>query len=336
VSMSSRLLAGWYAPRLPLWLWPLAPASLIFRVLVALRRAGYRSGFLRAARMPVPVCVIGNVTVGGTGKTPLTIALAEMLAARGWRPGLVTRGYRAGRQEPRPVEQWSSCEDAGDEALLLAAAGFPVWAGRDRVAAAQGLVRQHPEVNLLLCDDGLQHYALRRDVELVVVDATRGFGNGWLLPAGPLREPAARAAEAAAVVWHAGAEALAPADARWIMRLEGDEFVQVADSRRRARAPEFAGKRVVAVAGIGNPQRFFGYLAGLGVAAQTHAFPDHHRYSRGDLAFPEADVILLTAKDAVKCRGQIDPRWWVLPVRAKIPAELIECIEEKLRGSKTA
>lgn len=336
MSLGERLLGAWYEARLSPWLWPMVPVALVFRALVALRRFAYRRGILRTEAMPVPVCVVGNLSVGGTGKTPLIIALAEAFARRGWSPGLVTRAYGAARQDARPIAAAGPCHESGDEALLLAATGLPVWAGRDRAAAAEGLLRAHPEVDVLFCDDGLQHYALARDVELVVVDAARAWGNGWLLPAGPLREPRSREREATATIWHTSAGAPAPSGPCWKMELEGEEFQQLVDLRRRAHAGDFADKRVVAVAGIGNPERFFRHLAHLGLVFEQHPFPDHHRFSLADLAFPRADVILMTAKDAVKCGGHSDPRLWVLPVRAKLPAGLVECIEEKLHGSKTA
>jgi len=195
-----RLEAAWYAPRLAPLATLLLPLSWLFAAVVALRRWLYRRGALRSARLPVPVVVIGNVTVGGTGKTPLVIALARALAERGRHPGIVSRGYGASGAAPREVTAGAEPADVGDEPLLLAAAGAPVFVARDRAAAARALLAAHPACDVVLADDGLQHYALARDVEVVVVDGTRGFGNGRLLPSGPLREPASRADAADAVV----------------------------------------------------------------------------------------------------------------------------------------
>ncbi|MBI3149998.1 MAG: tetraacyldisaccharide 4'-kinase [Betaproteobacteria bacterium] len=334
--LEQHLVEAWYAPRLRLRLLPLVPLALVFAALVAVRRAAYRAGLLRCARLEVPVCVVGNVCVGGTGKTPLVLALAEALVARGWHPGLITRAYGSRLSAPRMVVPQSTAEDVGDEALLLRDSGCPVWAGRDRVATARALLDARPECDLIISDDGLQHYALARDAELVVVDAQRGFGNGWPLPAGPLREPRNRLIEATAVVVHAHAAAAAPAHAKWIMRLEGARFEQLRAPEVTAEAAHFHNLRVVAVAGIGNPQRFFSSLAALGIVAETHAFPDHHFYQPADLVFPQAEAILLTAKDAVKCRQFADHRFWVLPVRAIVPDALVNLLEEKLRGSKAA
>lgn len=336
MSLAATLLAAWYAPRLKLWLWPFVPGALAFRFLAAMRRGAYRRGLLRSTRLPVPVCVVGNLSVGGTGKTPLVIALAEALVQRGWRPGLITRGYRSAKVAPRVVTPASAPIEVGDEALLLARTGLPVWVGVDRAAVARALLAAHPHCDVIISDDGLQHYRLARDLELVVVDTARGWGNGWLLPAGPLREPRQRAEEAYAVIWNESPGAAAPANARWRMHLIAQDFVQLVSPANRCGAGDFSGKRTVAVAGIGHPERFFATLATLGIKAEVYPFPDHHFFTARDLAFPEADLILLTAKDAVKCQGLADPRIWVLPVRASLPEELLNQIEEKLSGCKTA
>ncbi|KAB2844465.1 MAG: tetraacyldisaccharide 4'-kinase [Burkholderiales bacterium] len=336
MSLADKLVEAWYTPRVSPMLLPLLPFAAVFGQLAGGRRLAYRRGWLSVRRLPVPVCVVGNITVGGTGKTPMVIALAEGLAARGWSPGLITRGHGGSSSATRRVRPEDSPAVAGDEALLLAASGFPVWAGADRVAAGEALLRTQPECDVLLADDGLQHYRLARSAELAVIDAARGLGNGLLLPAGPLREPASRLAEVDAVVWHESAQAQAPAGARWVMRLEGDSFRQVAAPANEALAAAFFGKRIVAVAAIGNPQRFFVSLAACGLSFTAQAFPDHHAYRAADLAFPEAEVILMTAKDAVKCRDFADPRLWYLPVRASLPPGLVELLEEKLRGSQTA
>jgi len=179
----------------------LFPVSLLFRLLVALRRALYRSRILSSHKLPVPVIVVGNISVGGTGKTPLTLALAQQLVGRGWHPLIISRGYGGTAQQPMHVDANSNAKQAGDEPLLMARRNLcPVWIGKDRAAAAQVALRAHPQCDIVLCDDGLQHYRLQRDIEVAVIDGARGFGNGFMLPAGPLREPVARLQTVDAVV----------------------------------------------------------------------------------------------------------------------------------------
>jgi tetraacyldisaccharide 4'-kinase len=283
----------------------------------------------------VPVIVIGNITVGGSGKTPLAIALADALATHGWRPGIVSRGYGAQNLEPRAVGVDADADAVGDEPVLLARTGFPVWIGADRPRAARGLVAAHPECDVVIADDGLQHYALARDMEVVVVDAGRGLGNGLPLPAGPLREPRSRLREADAVVL-LGGTVTGAFGREFAMTLIGDRFFRVDACGKSVPASAFCGGGVHALAGIGNPQRFFDHLKALGIAASCHAFPDHHRFTQQDLQLPGATAILMTAKDAVKCTAFADDRCWALPVRAVVDPKLIVLVEEKLRGSQVA
>jgi tetraacyldisaccharide 4'-kinase len=268
------------------------------------------------------VVVVGNLTVGGSGKTPLVIHAAELLKAKGWRPAIVSRGYlrgaRAEPQPPRAVSLASDPAEVGDEPVLLARrSGCPVWVGADRAAVALRLRDEHPDCDVILMDDGLQHYGLRRDVEIAVVDA-RGFGNGMMLPAGPLREPRSRLSSVDAVVAH-GTDRVEGHGARAVqfrMRLEGDEAHRATDARERRKLATFAGSRVHAVAGIGDPERFFRHLAAHGVAFEPHPFPDHHPFAAADLEFGDAAPVLMTEKDAVKCKRFAKPAHWVLPVRA--------------------
>ncbi len=267
-----------------------------------MRRALYRSGLLASVRLPVPVVIVGNISVGGTGKTPLTLWLAQQLIENGWHPGIVSRGYtKATEQKKKTLHEVTSddsADEVGDEPLLMAQRALcPVWIGRDRPAAAQALLDAHPECDIILSDDGLQHYRLQRDAEIVVVDGARRFGNGLLLPAGPLREPVSRLQEVDAVVVNGGE---AQGD-EFAMRLEGTSFYNLLNPEMVVSAGEFAGQRLHAIAGIGHPQRFFAHLEHLGLSAQRHAFPDHHRYTASDIAFDDADAILMTEKDAVKC-----------------------------------
>ena len=314
----------------------LLPAAMVFRGLSALRRAAYRRGLLRPEKLPVPVIVIGNVSVGGTGKTPLAIHLVEALRAAGLHPGVVSRGY-GGAGQGGTVNGASDPVQYGDEPVLIAArCGVPVQVGADRVAAARQLLGAYPEVNVLLSDDGLQHYRLARDIEIAVVDAQRGFGNGWPLPAGPLREPVSRLRCVDALVANGAGNLPFATARRFEMRLMGSVAVNLADPAVRLDLRALTGRPVHAIAGIGNPQRFFDHLSSLGLTFTPHSFPDHHVYRPGDLRF-DGDI-LMTEKDGVKCRPFDSDRLWVVPVTAEVPglAEFVLDRLRSLRGSEAA
>jgi len=319
----------------------LLPASLLFGAAAGARRAAYRAGLIPSIKLPVPVIVSGNITAGGTGKTPLALWLADYLRARGRTPGIICRGYGGRSRTPQRVLPDSDPYDCGDEAVLLARrSGCEVWIGADRVAAGRSLLAARPDCNVLISDDGLQHYALARDLELCVVDAARGFGNGWLLPAGPLRERPSRLATVDAVVINAGngsaphpSIALIPArTARFTMKLEGREFRNILNPERRVGPAYFSGKRVHAVAGIGNPQRFFSRLQALGIELTAHPFPDHYRFTAGDLAYAGAEAVLMTEKDAVKCLRFAAHTHWELPVDAVPDSALGEWVLNQLKA----
>jgi len=320
-------------------LWPL---SLLFRALSGLRAGLYRAGVLKAGRLPVPVIVVGNIFIGGTGKTPLTIWLAQALVEAGFRPGVISRGHGADGDTPRAVTPDSDTREVGDEPLLIARrTGVPVVVARKRFDAGRALLAAHPEVDVLITDDGLQHYALARDIEVLLFDG-RGVGNGWLLPAGPLREGPARRRDFTVV----NAPAIAPdlaasvGGAPYRMQLVGESATQLRDPQQRRALTAFAGQRVLAAAGIGNPGRFFSMLRGAGLEFAELPLPDHYDFRDNPFAGVDADVILITEKDAVKC-GQLenlkdDPRLWVVPVTARIDAALAEHIVEKCRGRSPA
>jgi tetraacyldisaccharide 4'-kinase len=292
--------------------WALWPASVLFRAAVALRRVLYFLRVLKSVHPGIPVIVVGNLTVGGSGKTPLVIWIAEFLKSKGWSPGIVSRGYGARITEPRAATVAAEAGEVGDEPILLSRrSGCPVWVGADRVQVAARLRAAHEDVNVLVLDDGLQHYALRRDVEIAVVDA-RGFGNGFLLPAGPLREPRSRLRGVDAVVSHASSIG------GFAMTLQGDMVHRMTDARERQPLKAFAGQRVHGVAGIGDPNRFFLHLGKAGLKVVPHPFPDHHPFTPRDLEFDDGLPVLLTEKDAVKLRSVARPGWWVLPVSAQV------------------
>ncbi|PWT74458.1 MAG: tetraacyldisaccharide 4'-kinase [Proteobacteria bacterium] len=318
----------------------LYPLSLLFAAAAWARRALYRAGWRRAQRLPVPVIVVGNITVGGTGKTPLVLWLCDFLRQRQYRPGIVSRGY-GGSERLQQVFANSDPLVAGDETVILARrSGLPVFVARDRVAAAHALLRAHPECTVIVSDDGLQHYRLQRDIEIAVVDGNRGFGTGWLLPAGPLREPLARLESVDAVVVNGGDPASTSDRNRIRMRLQGKEFHNLIDSARRALASEFQQQPVHAIAGIGYPNRFFETLRSLGLTFRAHAFPDHFRYRPQDLAFVGDQVLLMTEKDAVKCAAFARENWWFLPVEVELDPALGQLVLAKLssvlHGRKTA
>ncbi|MFZ4760132.1 MAG: tetraacyldisaccharide 4'-kinase [Burkholderiaceae bacterium] len=319
-------------------LWP--AAALVGGVADARRRHIAEARTIPRTPGHPPVVVVGNLVVGGTGKTPLLIALAQALAARGWRPGVIARGYggRAEHGAPAEVLAGSTATEVGDEPLLVAQrTGLPVMVGRDRGAVLDALRRTH-DCNVVLSDDGLQHRGLRRDVELAVFDA-RGAGNGHCLPAGPLREPLRGALLLDALVLN-GAATVAPIVHSRVFRftIEPTEVIELADGRTRPIAEFVAslrGETVDAVAGIGAPARFFDTLRAIGVPAREHALPDHSVIDAGWLAGLTGPRIVMTEKDAVKCSG-FDPalraRCAALRVAAVPDAALVDWLEERLRG----
>lgn len=335
MSLDARLTAAWRSRGLLACL--LLPLGLAFAVLVTLRRRLYGLGLLPRERLPVPVVVVGNIIAGGAGKTPLTLYLAQRLRELGRHPGIVSRGYGgAGRVSEVCVD--STPAMVGDEPLLMKRRfGGPVFVGRCRAEAARALLAAHPDCDLILCDDGLQHYALARDVEIAVLDR-RGLMNGWPLPAGPLREPPARLEEVHALVTQ-GLETWPESNVpRFAMSLEGGRFVRLDDPALHCESSKLAGLRLHAVAGIGEPRRFFDHLEALGLSFTPHAFPDHHPYTLSDLDFG-GDGILTTEKDAVKFPASLPLPVWVLPVEARLepdPAPWVLELLEKSHGHPPA
>jgi tetraacyldisaccharide 4'-kinase len=317
---------AWYKPGS--WSRLLLPLSWLFCALAALRRHYLESR--RPSSLPAPVVVVGNVTVGGTGKTPLIIALVKALQARGFNPGVISRGYGGrARDYPLEVTENSDPSECGDEPLLIATScGCPVVVDPDRLGAARHLLASS-RCDLILSDDGLQHYRLPRDMEIVVVDGERGLGNGLCLPAGPLREPARRLREAAFVVVNGGNLVVNhPRQYRMIFQPLGFRHL-VDGGRRDARDPPGSGS-VHAVAGIGNPARFARTLAALGLSVRLHSFPDHHNFSPEDLRFGDDRPVILTGKDAVKCRDFPECDAWVLDVAARLEDNGLEALVDAI------
>jgi tetraacyldisaccharide 4'-kinase len=320
------LIAGlerrWYGGEAPEW-WLRLIASW-YGANARRRRAQYLAG-LGVEKSRLPVVVVGNLTIGGTGKTPLVLSVVEGLRARGWRPGIVSRGYGGRSRGARLVSPHSDAAMVGDEPLLLARrSGVPVAVARKRIDAVR-LLESGGQVDLLVADDGLQHYGMGRDVEVVVIDGLRRHGNGRLLPAGPLREPLERGAAADFRVVNGGFPE--PGEIR--MHLELDDAVSL-DGRESRPLSDFAGTRVHAVAGIGHPERFFKSLRDAGLDIEPHPFPDHHPFTGDDLQFGDAAPILMTEKDAVKCRTFSPRNRWYVPARAHLPESFLDALHRKL------
>ncbi len=314
------------ASRLLLW-----PAAGVFGLVVQLRRMAYRRGWRAGRRLDVPVIVVGNLTLGGSGKTPLVLHLVAALRVAGWRAGVVSRGHGGREGHARRIDTGEDAADpaaCGDEpALVHWVAGCPVAVGRDRAAAAALLVS---DCDVVVADDGLQHYALARDVEIAVVDGRFGLGNGWLLPAGPLREPAGRLVTVDFIAVRDGERPGA-----WPITVRADRARRVDGGGRGTGLAEWADTAVHGVAGIGVPERFFSQLERAGVGIERHAFPDHHAYAAGDLAFDDNRPVLMTQKDAVKCRAFADERLWYLSATVDDPAGLARAVVERVAAVQT-
>jgi tetraacyldisaccharide 4'-kinase len=321
-SLGSRLEAMWYSQARPtLWL---APLSFLYGAVMGLRGFLYRIGLRHRVRLKVPVVVIGNLTVGGTGKTPLVAWLASKLAAVGLRVAIVSRGYGGRARGVTRVTIHSRPSEVGDEPLLLARrAQATVFVGRDRVAAAKAAVAEG--VDIVLSDDGLQHLALVRNCEIVVIDGQRGFGNGRLLPRGPLRESPRRLRRVNAVVVNGALTApnfklpKFVTGTHFVMRMDPGDARPVAGGGALRALSSFRGTGVHAIAAIGNPQRFFDMLREAGLTLHEHPMPDHHAFRAGDLEFGDQLPVLMTEKDAVKCAAFADQRCWYVPVTAHFP-----------------
>ncbi|HHQ4304540.1 TPA: tetraacyldisaccharide 4'-kinase [Serratia fonticola] len=299
----------------------LLPLSWLYGLVSGLIRLSYRCGLRKSWRAPVPVVIVGNLTAGGNGKTPMVIWLVEQLQQRGYRVGVVSRGY-GGKSAVYPLvlDAQTTTRQAGDEPVLIyQRTGAPVAISPKRAEAVQALLNQG-ELDLIITDDGLQHYALQRDFELVVIDGVRRFGNGWWLPAGPMRERVSRLKTVDACVANGGVAQ----QGEIAMKLQAQDAVNIASGERR---PANELPHVVAMAGIGHPPRFFATLEKLGVEVEREvAFADHQEYNHGQLAAlaSQGQTLLMTEKDAVKCRAFAQPDWWYLPVEAILPTEQAE------------
>jgi tetraacyldisaccharide 4'-kinase len=325
----------WAHRRVPAML--LLPLALLFRAVVGVRRLLYRRDVLPRIAVGVPVVVVGNITAGGSGKTPLVIWLVNHLRARGLRPGVVSRGYGGTAQGCVEVEASRMPAEVGDEPLLIhLKTGAPVVVGRDRVAAARSLLARHPGIDVIVSDDGLQHYRLHRDLELAVIDASVGLGNGWPLPAGPLREPPARLRSVDAVVQvvrgtrppraYGGVKG-------WRVDTRPGQAWRLVQPQERVALPDLPlDGPCLAVTGIGRPQGFFDMLARAGLRCETRAFPDHHAFRPGEL--PVDRLLLMTEKDAVKCRSFAGTHWWAVELEVAPETGFIDWLDQNIISTR--
>lgn len=323
----------------------LRPLAFLYGALLNFRFGLYVMGYRPQFKAPVPVIVVGNIFIGGTGKTPMVIHLVEYLRLHGWNPGVISRGYGRTKDEVLEVSASSSASEVGDEPLLIAQhTDCPMFVSRSRALAAQSLLQQHASVDLIIADDGLQHYGLGRDIEIIMFDQ-RGIGNGYLLPAGPLRETAKRRRDF--TIFNSNTEANADANFEANLKCIGDDVIRmrlIAGKARQLCAEqqecvlhEFVGKSVLAAAGIGHPERFFELLRVSGLRFESLALPDHYAFHAGVFDGRTAEIILITEKDAVKCRQiaglKDDPRIWVVPVVAQLDEQfgpqLLKLLSEK-------
>lgn len=310
--------------------------SYVFQGLVYLRRRAYKLHLFPSHRCKVPVIIVGNIPVGGTGKTPVVIWLAKLLKAAGYTPGIVSRGY-GGHAEiwPQQVRPDSDPSTVGDEAIMIARrCGCPMAVGPDRVAALKALKKAHKNVNIIISDDGLQHYALRRDIEIAVVDGERRYGNGYCLPAGPLREPVTRLESVDFQINNGGT----PEESEFAMHLKIGAVHNLASPEQTRSLDDFRGTRVHAVAGIGNPQRFFKRLQEQGITVDEHPFGDHHKFEEQEISFDDQTDVLMTEKDAVKCERFANKNHWYVTVDAvmdeKLEKALLALVEKKVARRK--
>ena len=298
----------WYGKR-PLSI-VLVPLAWCYQLVMTLRHLVYQSGILPMERLDIPVIVVGNIVVGGTGKTPLVIWLAEYLKAKGYKPGIVSRGYKSKvKQWPQQVRKDSNPALVGDEPVLIARRTHcPVAIAPNRHVAAEALIK-HEQVDIIICDDGLQHYALARDIEIAVIDGIRRHGNGRCLPAGPLREPVGRLKSVDMIVCNNGA-----VRGEFEMEYNPQQPCSIVDDKKRCDIEQFRNKSLHAIAGVGNPAKFFSYLRGEGIHTIEHEFPDHHLFEAEDICFNDGFPVVMTEKDAVKCTEFASEEHWFLPI----------------------
>jgi tetraacyldisaccharide 4'-kinase len=324
--MAQWLINSWYQRRPIRWLlWPL---SLVYQAVLKLRMGLFSLAILKQRYLAVPVIIVGNITIGGTGKTPFVIWLAKQLQQAGYRPGIISRGYGGEAEHyPQKVMPDSDPSIVGDEPIIISRHTLcPMVVAPDRHAAGKMLLRDY-DCNIIIADDGLQHYALGRDIEIVIIDGQRQFGNQLCLPAGPLREPLSRLQQVDFIIENHGS-----GSANYTMTLSQLHAINLADPTKIQALASFYGQSIHAIAGIGNPQRFFDQLSSHGLQLISHAFDDHHPFQAYDLDFNDNKPILMTEKDAVKCQKFVNNNIWYIPIEASISGKLDQHILQTLAG----
>ncbi len=307
----------------------LRPLSGLYYAVIAVRCLAYRIGLRKRYRLSVPVIVVGNLTVGGTGKTPVVVHIAQLLKRSGYAPGIISRGYGGkARTWPQQVRPDADPVMVGDEAILISRrSGCPMAVGPNRGLTGQ-LLQKHSGCDIIISDDGLQHYALERDVEIVVIDGMRRFGNGLCLPAGPLREPVTKKEKVDFVITNGSA-----IGNEYAMRYQGETLVHLNDSEKTCPLDDLVGQSVHVLAGIGNPNRFFEHLRRKGLLVIEHPFSDHYLFSADELLFGDDKPVLMTEKDAVKCQRFAGENMWYLPIAIEMnndfDVQLLNLLEKK-------
>jgi len=309
----------------------LTPVSWLFCFLVVLRRFLYQARLLKIHTLDIPIVIIGNITAGGSGKTPLVIWMVELLRSRGYKPGIVSRGYGGkARHWPQQVRVDSDPRMVGDEAILLARrCRCPMAVGPARVDAVRALIK-HTDCDIIIADDGLQHLALARDIEIAVIDGVRRFGNGKCLPAGPLREPRQRLDKVDIIVTNG-----VPGPREYRMTLRTGLVQNLHNKEKKCALSSFAGSPVHAIAGIGNPDRFFNQLRERGLDVIEHPFPDHYQFKAEDISFDDDIPVLMTEKDAVKCTIFSNERHWFVPVTAEVDDRVVPLIIRLIENNQS-
>ena len=299
----------------------LTPLSWLFKSISKARHYAYRANILKSTKLELPVIVVGNLTVGGTGKTPLVIWIANFLSEQGYKPGIVSRGYTGQAQSwPQQVRPDADPVIIGDEAVVVSRrTNCPMAVGPDRADDGLALI-QHNDIDVIISDDGLQHYALQRNIEIVVIDGLRRFGNGLCLPAGPLREPPSRLKNVDLIVSSGVSR-----QGEYTMKLESSIAINLLSGEEKALS-ELVDKTLFAMAGIGNPNKFFNSLRSKGLRLESRSFPDHYYFKANDLDFAGDDMLFMTEKDAVKCQRFAKSNWWYVPVDARLDDEFGEKI----------
>lgn len=321
----------WYG-RLKILAYLLLPLSFLFRAIVSIRRWLYQKELLKSTKVSKPVIVVGNLTVGGTGKTPFVIFLVELLKKHGFKPGVVSRGYKVKINAPILIDPSHTAEQVGDEPLLIyKRTQCPVVVSPNRVAAAKKLLAE-TDCDIIISDDGLQHYALARDIEIVMIDGQRRFGNTFCLPAGPLREPLKRLQSADYLIANGGS--VHPGEIA-MQLTHVNEFIQVNDPMKKLSIEDLNASTLHAVTGIANPDRFFKMLTAMGLSFEKHAFDDHYAFRKKDIDFGQDAIVVMTEKDAVKCVSIANDRNHYLPVDASLPSHFVDDFFKKLKQGKS-